>query len=65
MGDREEEIWEGLEEEGIVVWCADMDSDEWRNRKVIGEVFKMGIRSGKENIELSREKGNTEGETEE
>jgi len=38
--------------------------EERRNRKVIAEVFKMGIRSGKENTEVFRERGNTEGETE-
>jgi len=38
---------------------------ERRDRKVTREVFKISIRSGKKNIGLSRERGNTEGETEE
>jgi len=35
--------------------------EERRDRKVIGEIFKMGIRSEKENIGLSRKRGNIEG----
>jgi len=36
---------------------------ERRDRKITGEVFKMSIRSGKENTELSRKRENIGKET--
>jgi len=47
------------------LWNGDLEGESRRDRKVTGEVFKMSIRNRKENTRLSRERGNTEGETEE
>jgi len=73
VGNREKEIWEGLEEKDMVIRQVGLDSDELRSGdmgmkgkgkdgKVAREVFEMGFGGGKENAEVLDKRGSAERE---